>query len=87
VAPAKVVILGGGVSGTHAAEMAGRLRATSPWWTAPSSACASCRRYSQSTQDRYSTAQTIEELVRDADLVIGAVLIAAPPRRTGDASM
>jgi len=33
----------------------------------------------------YSTAHTIEELVRDADLVVGAVLIAGRRAETGDA--
>jgi alanine dehydrogenase len=77
VAPAKVVILGGGVSGTHAAEMAVGLRADV---TVVDRSCKRLRELSSmfgnQLKTAYSTAQTIEELVRDADLVIGAVLIA-----------
>ncbi len=58
VAPAKVVILGGGVSGTHAAEMA--LSAI----------------FGPSLRTEYSTQEHVDALVIDADLVIGAVLIA-----------
>jgi alanine dehydrogenase len=77
VAPAKVVILGGGVSGTHAAEMAVGLRAD------VTVVDRSVRRLRElSTQfgnqltTMYSTAHAIEGLVREADLVVGAVLIA-----------
>jgi alanine dehydrogenase len=77
VAPAKVVILGGGVSGTHAAEMAVGLRADV---TVVDRSVKRLRELSaifgNQLKTAYSTAQTIEELVRDADLVIGAVLIA-----------
>jgi alanine dehydrogenase len=77
VAPAKVVILGGGVSGTHAAEMAVGLRADV---TVVDRSVKRLRELSSmfgnQLKTAYSTAQTIEELVRDADLVIGAVLIA-----------
>jgi alanine dehydrogenase len=77
VAPAKVVILGGGVSGTHAAEMAVGLRADV---TVVDRSVKRLRELSAIFGSRlktvYSTAQAIEELVRDADLVIGAVLIA-----------
>jgi alanine dehydrogenase len=77
VAPAKVVILGGGVSGTHAAEMAVGLRADV---TVVDRSVRRLRELSSifgnQLKTAYSTAQTIEELVRDADLVIGAVLIA-----------
>jgi alanine dehydrogenase len=67
VAPAKVVILGGGVSGTHAAEMAIGLRADV---TVVDRSVKRLRELSA------ILANAIEELVRDADLVIGAVLIA-----------
>jgi len=77
VAPAKVVVLGGGVSGTHAAEMAVGLRADV---TVVDRSVKRLRELSAIFGNRlktvYSTALAIEDLVRDADLVIGAVLIA-----------
>lgn len=77
VAPAKVVILGGGVAGTHAAEIAVGMRADV---TVVDRSVQRLRelsvQFGSSLQTAYSTAETIERLVRDADLVIGAVLIA-----------
>ena len=77
VPPAKVVILGGGVSGTHAAEMAVGMRADV---TVVDRSVDRLRELSSlfgaSLRTAYSTAETIERLVREADLVIGAVLIA-----------
>jgi alanine dehydrogenase len=77
VAPAKVVILGGGVSGTHAAEMAVGLRADV---TVLDRSVKRLRELSaifgNQLKTVYSTAHAIEELLRDADLVVGAVLIA-----------
>jgi len=77
VAPAKVVILGGGVSGTHAAEMAVGLRADV---TVVDRSVDRLRELSSmfgaALRTAYSTTETIERLVRDADLVIGAVLVA-----------
>ena len=77
VAPAKVIILGGGVSGTHAAEMAVGLRADV---TVVDRSVKRLRELSSLFGNQlktvYSTAHAIEHLVRDADLVIGAVLIA-----------
>ncbi len=77
VAPAKVVVLGGGVSGTHAVEMAVGLRADV---TVVERSTRRLRELSSifgsQLKTVYSTAHAIEELVRDADLVIGAVLIA-----------
>jgi alanine dehydrogenase len=77
VAPAKVVVLGGGVSGTHAAEMAIGLRADV---TVVDRSVKRLRELSSIFGNQlktvYSTAHAIEDLVRDADLVIGAVLIA-----------
>jgi alanine dehydrogenase len=77
VAPAKVVVLGGGVSGTHAVEMAVGLRADV---TVVDRSVKRLRELSSifgsQLKTVYSTANAIEELVRDADLVIGAVLIA-----------
>jgi alanine dehydrogenase len=77
VPPAKVVILGGGVSGTHAAEMAVGLRADV---TVVDRSVDRLRELSamfgSSLLTAYSTTETIERLVRDADLVVGAVLVA-----------
>jgi alanine dehydrogenase len=77
VAPAKVVILGGGVSGTHAAEMAVGLRADV---TIVDRSINRLRELSSifgsSLRTTYSTTETIERLVREADLVVGAVLVA-----------
>ncbi len=77
VAPARVVILGGGVSGTHAAEMAVGFRADV---TVVDRSVKRLRELSalfgNQLKTVYSTAHAIEELVRDADLVVGAVLIA-----------
>jgi alanine dehydrogenase len=78
VPPARVVIIGGGVSGTGAAEMALGMRAE---------VCVidrSLRRlreldaqFNGSVRTLYSTAHAIEQAVIDADLVIGAVLVPA----------
>jgi alanine dehydrogenase len=83
VAPAKVVILGGGVSGTNAAEMAVGLRADV---TVVDRSVKRLRELSAlfgaSLRTEYSTQDHVEALVLEADLVIGAVLIpgAAAPR-------
>lgn len=77
VPPAKVVILGGGVSGTHAAEMAVGMRADV---TVVDRSVHRLRELSalfgSTLRTAYSTAETIERLVQDADLVVGAVLVA-----------
>ena len=77
VAPAKVVILGGGVSGTHAAEMAVGMRADV---TVVDRSVERLRALDSIFAGRLktsaSTAEAIEALVTQADLVIGAVLIA-----------
>jgi len=77
VPPAKVVILGGGVAGTHAVEMAVGMRADV---TVVDRSVDRLRELSSlfgaSLRTAYSTAETIERLVREADLVVGAVLIA-----------
>src|SRR3984893_7116252 len=77
VPPAKVVILGGGVAGTHAAEMAVGMRADV---TIVDRSLDRLRELSATfgatLLTAYSTTETVERLVRDADLVIGAVLIA-----------
>jgi len=88
VAPAKVIVLGGGVSGTHAAEMAVGLRADV---TVVDRSVKRLRELSTQFGNQlktvYSTAHAIEALVRDADLVIGAVLItgAAAPKLVTEA--
>jgi alanine dehydrogenase len=77
VPPARVVILGGGVSGTHAAEMAVGLRADV---TVVDRSVDRLRelstQFGATIQTAYSTTATIERLVKDADLVVGAVLVA-----------
>jgi len=77
VPPAKVVILGGGVSGTSAAEMAVGMRADV---TVVDVSLRKLRALDATFGGRLktcaSTAAAIESLVREADLVIGAVLVA-----------
>jgi len=77
VPPARVVILGGGVAGTHAAEMAVGLRADV---TVVDRSVDRLRElssmFASALRTAYSTTETIERLVRDADLVVGAVLVA-----------
>jgi alanine dehydrogenase len=83
VPPARVVIIGGGVSGTHAVEMAHGLRADV---TVIDRSLPRLRaldvQFHGVVQTLYSTADTIEKAVIDADLVIGAVLVpgAAAPK-------
>jgi len=81
VEPAKVVILGGGVAGSHAAEIAIGMRAdvTVVERSVPRLRDLSAR-FGAALETAYSTAERIESLVLGADLVIGAVLI------TGDAA-
>lgn len=77
VPPAKVVILGGGVAGTHAAEIAVGMRADV---TVVDRSVDRLRELSSifggALCTAYSTVETIERLVLEADLVIGAALIA-----------
>lgn len=83
VPPAKVVVLGGGIAGTNAVEMAVGLRADV---TVVDRSVKRLRELSAIFANRlktaYSTAETIEHLVADADAVIGAVLVvgAAAPK-------
>ncbi|NLS11474.1 alanine dehydrogenase [Vibrio sp. SM6] len=83
VAPAKVVIIGGGVVGANAARMAVGLRADV---TILDRNTDTLRRLDEEFQGRakviYSTSDAIERHVIEADLVIGAVLIpgAAAPK-------
>lgn len=77
VAPAKVVILGGGVSGTNAAEMAVGMRADV---TIVDRSLKRLRALDAVFAGRLKTAaatvEAIESLVTQADLVVGAVLVA-----------
>ncbi len=77
VAPGKVVVIGGGVSGTHAAEMAVGLGADV---TILERSLSRIRQLDELFNGRvrtlYSTKQTIDEQTAQADLVVGAVLIA-----------
>jgi alanine dehydrogenase len=83
VAPAKVVVIGAGVAGTNAIEMAHGLRAN------VIAIDRSIRRLREldvqfhgAVRTLYSTAEAIETFVADADLVVGAVLLpgAAAPK-------
>ena len=83
VAPAEVVILGGGVSGTHAATIALGMGANV---TVVDRSADVLRRLSAQfgtgVRTLFSTRSAIEELVKHADLLIGTVLIpgAAAPK-------
>jgi alanine dehydrogenase len=83
VIPAKVVVLGGGVVGTHAARMAVGLGANVEIFD---KSLPRLRQLDEMFQGRvntrYSTMATIEDAVLEADVVIGAVLIpgASAPR-------
>jgi alanine dehydrogenase len=83
VAPAKVVILGGGVVGVNAAQMAAGLGADV---TVLDRSLETLRRidarFGAAVKTLYSTDATVEAEVLQADLVIGAVLVpgAAAPR-------
>ncbi len=77
VAPGKIVIIGGGIAGTNAAEMAIGLGAQV---TIIDRSVPKLREiddiYGGRVRTEYSTKQSIEMCVIDADLVVGAVLIA-----------
>ncbi|MBK8957368.1 MAG: alanine dehydrogenase [Proteobacteria bacterium] len=83
VAPAKVVIIGGGVVGDHAAQMAVGLGADV---TLFDKSLERLRHLTDKYQGRikcvYSTVAGIDQAAREADLIIGAVLIpgAAAPK-------
>ncbi len=77
VAPAKVVIIGGGVSGMNAAEMAVGLGADVSIFDRNIDVLRRLdARFRGAVKTRYSTAHDLEEAVLEADLVIGAVLVA-----------
>ncbi len=87
-APAKVVVLGGGVSGTAAAEIAVGMRADV---TVVDRSLKRLREldalFAGRLKTMASTAEAIESLVTQADLVVGAVLVvgaAAPKLVTRD---
>jgi alanine dehydrogenase len=76
VPPAKVVILGSGVVGTHATHMAVGMGADV--WVLdrdPEALENHWRQFGRSTNTIFSTQDTIEQHVMQADLVIGGVLI------------
>ncbi len=76
VDPAKVVILGAGVVGTHAAHIA--VGMGGDVWILDNNPAALERHWAQfgrSTNTVYSTADSLERHILDADLVIGGVLI------------
>ncbi|MCA0929850.1 alanine dehydrogenase [Ruegeria profundi] len=83
VGPAKVVVIGGGVVGTHAAKIAAGMGADV---TVLDRSLPRLRYlddvFGRQFKNRYSTAGATSELIEDADMVIGAVLIpgAAAPK-------
>lgn len=83
VAPGKVVILGGGMVGSNAAEMALGLGAQVVLLDKDVNVLRRLtERFGPRLQTLYSTASTICEQVRQADLLVGAVLVpgAAAPK-------
>jgi alanine dehydrogenase len=83
VPPAQVVIIGGGVAGTHAAEMAVGMRAdVTIVDRSPKRLRELAVQFGGAVKTVYSTHHAIEMLTRSADLVIGAVLVvgAAAPK-------
>jgi alanine dehydrogenase len=83
VGPAKVVVMGGGVVGTHAAKIAAGMGADV---TVLDRSLPRLKYlddvFGGTFKNQYSTAGATAELIRDADMVIGAVLIpgAAAPK-------
>ncbi|MCF6292709.1 MAG: alanine dehydrogenase [Robiginitomaculum sp.] len=88
VAPAKVVILGGGVSGTHAAQMAMGLRADVTIFDISDERLNELDMiYGGRLKTEYSTKRAVANACMQADLIIGAVLVpgaAAPKLVTRD---
>ncbi|MEM0985931.1 MAG: alanine dehydrogenase [Pseudomonadota bacterium] len=83
VAPAKVVIIGGGVSGTNAAEIAAGMRAdVTVFDRSMARLDALDVQFNGLVKTMFSTRAGLAEAVKEADLVIGAVLIpgAAAPK-------
>ena len=76
VAPAHVVIIGGGVVGQHAAEMAIGLGGNVTILDRSNDVLDYCEaRWGASVTTLYSTQAALEEAVASADVVIGAVLV------------
>jgi alanine dehydrogenase len=83
VPPGRVVILGGGVAGVHAAEMAAGLRADVTIYDISTARLAELdQQFGGRVKTAFSTKTAIAAAVQGADLVIGAVLIpgAAAPK-------
>ncbi len=83
VAPARVVIIGGGVSGTNAAEIAAGMRADVTVFDRSMARLEALDvQFNGLLRTMYSTRAALAEAVKEADLVIGAVLIpgAAAPK-------
>ena len=88
VAPAKVVIIGGGVVGSNAAQMALGARAQVTVLDRSTQALARLdKEFNGAVKTVYSTQDSLEEYVLNADLVIGGVLIpgAAAPKLVTEA--
>ncbi len=76
VEPAKVIILGAGIVGTHAAHIAVGMGAdVSIFDKNPETLEQHWRQFGKSTNGVFSTKSALEKHVLDADLVIGGVLI------------
>ncbi len=76
VAPAKVVIIGGGVVGQHAAEMAIGLGGDVTILDRSNSVLDHCeQRWGAAVRTLYSTSTVLEDEVLAADVVVGAVLV------------
>ena len=83
VAPAKVAILGGGVSGVNAAQMATGMRADVTIYDINNDRLAELDMFfSSQIKTAYASRRTIENAVAESELVIGAVLVpgAAAPK-------
>lgn len=77
VAPAKVVVIGGGVSGMNAAEMAVGLGADVTIFDRNIKQMRYLdQRFRGTVKTVYSTVHALEQAVLEADLVVGAVLVA-----------
>lgn len=76
VTPAKVVIIGGGVSGSNAAEIAVGMRADVTVFDRNNARLSELdAQFNGALKTMYSTKASLDAAVRAADLVIGAVLI------------
>jgi alanine dehydrogenase len=90
VSPAKVVVIGGGVVGTHAAKIAAGMGADV---TILDRSLPRLKYlddvFGREFKNQYSTAGATADLVREADMVIGAVLIpgAAAPKLVSRAQL